>query len=696
MGVMNRLRESTGVILWILVFAFGVIWVLQDSGGLDVVGVLSNNVGSVNGEAITFEEYSQALDTQVQNYQQQAGDAMPPQALDQARDRVFDQLVELKLRQQEQARLGLTVSDSELVEMVQGATPHPIISLYFGDGQGGVDRALLQSFIDNPEASADWIKIEEYLRNERLREKLDNLVVAGARVSDADLAEEYDRRNRSVDVRFVALRFAEISNDSIEVSDRELSRFYDDHKDEFERKRSVSYLYVSRDKKPTAEDSAIVMKDLEDLRASFAEATDDSVFLARNGSDTPFADSWVRPDELDQTLSDAVFANPVVGAVVGPVIAGGKAHLVKIRGLRAPEEVAVRARHILFRAAEGDDAAKQAARKQAGDILARIRAGEDFAEMARTYSTDGSAASGGDLGWFGPGRMVKPFEDAAFAATVGRVVGPVETQFGYHLIEVTDRATQEISLADYSLPLKPSMGTLNSIQSQLDDLQYFAEDNGDFAAEAGRLGLQTVTVEIEDEQPFIPVIGNSTTLTNFLLDAEVGAVSPVIELNEQFIAGVVTGIQKAGYRPLDEVRAQIEPRVRNEKKAEMLRNRLETALKSGSFDGLAAATRTAEGTAQGLSYSNMIVPGLGREPKFVGAALGLKAGETSGVIEGTSAVFVIQVTQAYDPFPLDDAGKTSLRDQLLSQKQNALRTRWIADLREKAEVVDNRRKVLIQ
>ncbi len=696
MGIMNRLRESTAVILWILVFAFGIIWVLQDSGGLDAVGVLSNNIGTVNGEPITFDEYNQALDNQVQNYQQQTGESMPPQALDQARDRVFNQLVELKLRQQEQQRLGLAVSDVELVDMVQGANPHPIISLYFGDGQGGVDRSLLQSFIDNPAASADWIQIEQYLRTERLREKLDNLVVAGARVSDADVAEEHDRRNRSVDVRFVALRFTDVPNDSVAVTDSDLSGFYSEHKDEFERKRSVNFLYVSRDKKPTAEDSAAVLNDLAELRAAFAEADDDSVFLARNGSDTPFADTWLRPDELDQSLADAVFANPVEGAVVGPIIAGGKAHLVKIRGLRTPEETAVRARHILFRATEGDDVARQAARTQANDVLARIRAGEDFAEMARTYSTDGSAASGGDLGWFGPGRMVKPFEDAAFAAQVGRVVGPVETQFGYHLIEVTERATREVNIADYSLPLRASVGTLNAIQEQLDDLQYFAEDNGDFTSEAQRLGLQTVNVEIEDEQPFIPVIGNSTQLTNFLLDAEVGAVSPVIELNEFFIVGVVTSVTPAGFRPLDEVRAQIEPRVRNEKKAALLTERLRSALEKGGFDGLAAAVGATESSAQGLSYSNLIVPGLGRDPKFVGSALGLKADETSGVIEGSTAVYVIRTTQSYDPYPLDDAGKAALRDQLLSQRQNQLRARWIADLREKADIVDNRRKVLIQ
>lgn len=697
MGVMNRLRENTGVILWILVFAFGVIWVLQDSGGLDVVGVLSNNVGTVNGEPISFEEYSQALDTQVQNYQQQNGDNMPPQMLDQTRDRVFDQLVELKLREQELARLGLEVADGEVVDMIQGENPHPIIPLYFGDGQGGVDRALLQSVIENPEARQDWLNIENYLRGERLRQKLDNLITAGVHVSDADAEAEYLRRNRTADVRFVALRFASIPNDSLEVGDSDLRDWYNRNKEDFARKRSFSLLYASIDKSPTPEDTAIVIDDLDGMRAAFAAAADDSLFLVRNGSSTPYADAYFRPDELDPSVADAVFDNPEPGTVVGPVIGGGMVHLIKIVDVRAPEETAVRARHILFRAAETDTEARTEAEATAREVLQRIRNGEDFADMAREFSSDGTAANGGDLGWFGPGRMVEPFEEAAFGATVGRPVGPVATQFGYHIIEVTERATREAMIADFTLPLQPSVATLNKIQEQLDDLQYFATENGDFAGEADRRGLNTTTVEIEAEQQFIPGIGASTALVNFLADAETGSVSPVIELDTRFIVGVVDAVQPEGYRPLEEVRSQIEPRVRNEMKADELRGRLADAASSGAdLESIARAVGQTVSTANGLSFQNLVVPGLGRDPGFVGAALGMQEGQLSGVMEGTSAVYVIQLDKINEPAAITDAQRTQIRTQLLTQGRNRLRSQWIADLREKAEIVDNRRALLVQ
>jgi peptidyl-prolyl cis-trans isomerase C len=105
---------------------------------------------------------------------------------------------------------------------------------------------------------------------------------------------------------------------------------------------------------------------------------------------------------------------------------------------RLPEQV--RARHILVKVAPGaGEEGKRAAREKIGAILEEVRAGEDFAELARKRSEDSSAARGGDLGSFPRGSMVKPFEDAAFALEAGAVSDPVETSFGLHIIKVEER-----------------------------------------------------------------------------------------------------------------------------------------------------------------------------------------------------------------------------------------------------------------
>jgi peptidyl-prolyl cis-trans isomerase D len=445
MGTMTKLRENTGVVLWILVIAFGVIWVLQDSGGLDFVGgAAGTNIIIVDGDPITVEEYRMAVDAQVQRYQQQTGESMPPQMMERERERVFEMLVADRLRVREMDRMGIRVTDDEVYEMVRGDNPHPIILAYFGDGQGNVNHALLDNFIANPEARQDWIQIEEFLRQERRAEKLENLITSSVRVSDAEVQDEYLRRNRTATVQWVGLRYADVPDSEVNLSDRDLRRFYDQNREDFSRERTYDIEYVLISKMPSAEDSAMIARDMERLREEFAAAEDDSLFLIQRGSERPYSSSWFRADELEPELASAIFDSPSAGSIVGPVFAGGSVHLVRVQEVRQAEQPVIRARHILVRSSTPDPEIEQ----RLNGIRNQIEGGASFDAMARQHSQDNTASIGGDLGWFSRGRMVEPFENAAFDASVGSVVGPVRTTFGYHLIQVTDRADQELRLAD--------------------------------------------------------------------------------------------------------------------------------------------------------------------------------------------------------------------------------------------------------
>ncbi|MBT8400215.1 MAG: peptidylprolyl isomerase [Rhodothermia bacterium] len=691
MGLMTKMRDNTGAVLWILVVAFGIIFMLQDTNVFDVIGATGNVIGKVNGQDITLEEYNNYVNNQVEAYRQRTGESMPPQALDSERDRVFNELIDDRLREQEMNRLGIEVTDDEVRQMVLGDQPHQIIRTFFGDGQGNVDQAVLRNFIENPDAREDLIRIEDYLRTERRREKLDQLIGATIRVTEQDIIDEHRRQNARVDVRFVSLPYASVPDSAISVTERDLERFYDDHRDEFERKRAYTLSYVKISKAPTASDSSAIIEEIERLKPRFESAEDDSLFLVQNFSERPYTDAYFRRDELDDEIADAVFSNPSEGEVIGPVASGGAIHLVKIIDVAPADEKSVKARHILIRAAEGDDERRQYARDLVASIRDRIQAGEDFAELAQKLSDDPqSAQRGGDLGWFGPGRMVKPFEEAAFSARIGRLVGPVETQFGYHLIEVTDQSSRQVKIADFALNLTPSVATLSRIEENLGDLKFFAEEEGDFRSEADRRDLPVQSVQIEDGQQFIPGIGNSRVLTNFLETADEGELSPVVELNDDFIVARVDRIQEAGYRPFDEVRNELEPRVRLAKKKEVQVSKLEAA-QSGDLESTAASVGSSVRVANGLTMANPVVSGLGREPQLVGAAFGLGEGERSGVIEGQNSAYIIEVVSLAEPSAISDTQKSQIRNQLLSQQRNQVQQRWLAALRDQADITDNRR-----
>ena len=690
MGTMSRMRENTGVVLWILVISFGVIWVLQDAGTFESRGQ-TNELIVVDGDVITIEEYNQAVQSAIQRAEQRTGQSLTPQQRDLYRDRVYDMLVEQRLREHQMDRLGITVTDDEVYNMVMGDNPHPIIQAQFSDNQGNIDRALLQNFIENPETKQQWIQIEDYLRRQRRNEKFNRLINATIHVSEQDVRNAYQRRNTAVSADYVALRYAAIPNDSVQVTESDLRDFYERNREDFKREKTYSIQYVTLSKQATSEDSAAVRRELERLRPEFAAAENDSLFLLDNASATEYSGDYVTRGELPDALAQAVYSNLEPGTVVGPVASDGQMHLAKIQDVRSAEQPAVQASHILIRAPQDSEQQRAEARQQLQELKQQLQQGEaTFAELARQHSDDASASRGGELGWFTEGQMVPPFEEAAFNADVGEVVGPVETRFGYHLIKVTDRADQEVKIADYAMGIAPDRTTLQDQENKLEDLAYFAEESGNFQEEAQRLNLNVQQMKVQEGQEAIPGIGRSTSLQDFLATANTGEISSVIELDDQFLVAQLQSVQGEGYRPFEEVQSEIRPQVLREKKKAIAMRRLRRAKAQNDFGSLAQALGVQQQTAQSVTMNNPVVPGLGRAPKFVGTALGLSSGQVSDVVGGENAAFVLKVNSIDKPDPLTDQEKQQLRQQLVRQRQAELQNRWITQLRQDAEIEDNR------
>jgi peptidylprolyl isomerase/peptidyl-prolyl cis-trans isomerase D len=688
MGTMSKMRESTGVILWILVIAFGVIWVLQDAGTFENVNRSGRDAITVGESAVTIQEYQEAVNNRVQRIERKTGERISPQRRDMIREQVYNFMVENELRKQEMDRLGITVSDQEVYDLITGDNPPRIIQQAFSDGEGGVDRALLQNAMDNPKMRPQWIQIEKQVRSQRRNQKLMSLMNAAAHVSQQDVKETYRRKNKKVSAQYVALPYAQVSSDSVQVSEQDLRDYYETNKEDYKRKRSYQVSYVTLSKEATRQDTMEARKNLREMRDQFANAENDSLFLARNASAQPYSGNWRGRNDLLDAVAEAVFQNPEPGRIVGPLAAGNQVHLVKIMDAREAESPSVKARHILLRTSDGNAAQK---RRRAQELKQQLQQGEaTFAELARRYSDDGTASQGGDLGWFSEGRMVPAFEKTAFNADIGKVIGPVKTRFGYHLIKVEERASQEVKIADLARGVRPNPSTLQNLRSKLEDLSYFTNESGNFKKEAKRLNLKVQQMQAEKGQKKLPGIGRSSDLTNFLSGSEAGATSEVIDLGDKYLVAHVNEITEAGYRPFSKVKSEVRPRVLLKKKRKVQTSRLRRALQQTNFAGLPQAVGASIQTATGVTMAEPTIQGLGRAPKFVGTAMALKQGQTSGVLEGENAAYVLKVTGVEEPPPLTDMKRKQLQQQLKRQRQRELRQEWIAGLKEQTEIRDNR------
>ena len=337
-------------------------------------------------------------------------------------------------------------------------------------------------------------------------------------------------------------------------------------------------------------------------------------------------------------------------------------------------------------------------RAEVDRILSLARSDEDFAELARSYSDGPSGPRGGDLGFFGRGRMVKAFEEAAFALNPGDISDPIRTQFGWHIIRVdsTKGAADSLQVRARHILIKVRAGrtTQDSLQMAAQEFFELAEKSG-FEAAVSKFSLSTSESGFITSGSFFPLLGNRTAgLVNSFLKADPGEVSPYYSTEQGLYVFGLKDRRPAGPRPIDEVRTQVLSRLKQQKKVEVARARvipLLNQVKAGeSLEAAAKALNLKYATPKPFSRTDF-VPGVGSQNAFVGAAFRLPSGQTSDVLTTDQGAFVLQVMEK---LPVDDARflaeKQTLTQRLLGQKQQEIINVWFSDLKDNAEIVDNR------
>ncbi len=413
--------------------------------------------------------------------------------------------------------------------------------------------------------------------------------------------------------------------------------------------------------------------------------------LAKTYSEAPPSDAFFKHGEISQDKENAVFMAKA-GDIIGPLRDFDGFHVIKVGEFRAGKDEFIHASHILIQI-ENNDSVR--ALKEARDVVASARQGQDFAALARQHSKDvSSAVRGGDLGWFGKGRMVKSFEEAAFKTRPGQVVGPVRTQFGYHIIKVIARDNREAKFTDIRISVKVSGQTRDDLNQQSQDFQYLAK-HGDFVKEAQGQNYTVGETPAFQKNAVIPGIGLNNALNKFAFNGKVGSISEVISITNGNGVFMISDVKDAGVQPFDEVKTALESRVRREKKMEKVKAlalQLRQSLKPG--DSLAAlAARNGQIIVQKSTPFTLsgTIPGVGRDLGFIGGISSLNGGETSKPIESSRGYYIIRlISKSSFDSTLYNAQKELLRAQLLRDERNRFFTEWLDQLKKSAEIVDNR------
>lgn len=708
MAIVNKIREKSGVA--VVVIAVALLFFIV--GGDFVSGAKngglfgnSNAVGEINGTTIDFQQFANLTEVQRMQFEGSVGRSATEQEQAEIREKVWEKLIFNHVYAEEFERVGITVSDEELREMVQGPKNiHPFVKQQFSDQNGNFDAATHANFIaayaNNTmpaEQRAMWDNFKRELKDIRMREKYANLLNSANYITKAEAKAEYTNVTEKASGKYLYVPFYSLPDSSVKISEGEIKSYYSKHKDEFNPYDSRSLTYVTFSLLPTKEDSVALMNDLRELAKGMAAAPD-PVAYANENSDikTP---SVREASEISPELKSAL-NNTIVGALVGPFKEGNTYAIYKYMGTETDEHYSLRASHILFRAdSTMTQQQRDEAKAKALEILGQAKAGTDFSLLARQYGTDGTAQVGGDLGVFkNDGKMMKQFEEPVFAFSGSGVLpNLVTTDYGYHVVKVTEpKSNLKYKLATITKELHVGDEGSNEVFQKASELMSSAKSVKELEEAAKKDNSLTVFTadNIQPGSTFVNTLRNARELVQWAYgkDAKVGKVADrVFVLEDNYVVAGLKAATDKDNPKAEDFKELIAAKLRNEKKAELIAKKLG----DGKGDLAEIARKYGAGAlveeVTDISFQTGMLNSAGFDPTAVGKLFGLKPNTRSKVFIGDSGVFIMENTAKLAAPQITDYSPYKAQIQQRSMGMGGMIGEEI--LRANAKIEDNRARM---
>ncbi len=702
MALIGKIRKNSWLLVVVIGLALAAFVIMDMTGQSGPGGGQSMTLVEVDGSKVDYMEFQNAERIL---YSGSEVDVFS------RRNYLYNYFVDREIITEEADQNGLRVSKTELMDLQFGNNLSSLIQQRFADpATGQVDRTQLASIkqsIDqgtiqnNPNLRELWAHQEHEIINERLTNKLVNLVGKGLYTPTWMVERTNEDQTIRTDFTYVRVPYEAVPEGDVSVSDADLRRYLDAHQAEYEQPEETRVVqFLSFDVIATSEDTTNLRNDILEQIASFKTAPNDTLFVENNYGSIDFA--YVKKDLVSPLIADSVFQLPV-GTVIGPYEEAGAFKAVKIRDRMTVADSA-HVRHILRRAQTLPE--YQAAQKTCDSLVALLESGEQtFDSLALNFNQGSTSVTfnGGDLGNTALGGFVKPFNDLVFYDAELNKPYTVITEFGVHVVEVLGRTyidrEEGVQLAYLNVPIVPSEDTQNNLYDEVIEFNGTNRTATDLqAAIASRPDLNLQAAAPVKENDFtLTTLGSGQTSRDIIRWAfergnEVGDVSPEVYIyqnpqlyyNSRYVVATLSEINPEGPASLESVRPTIEGLVKNQKKAELLLEEL-----AGKSDLATVATTydVTVDTARGVNFLTDFIANLGEEPAVAAHAIKVPLNEVSQPIEGARGVYLIQ------PFNRTEANPPnipSLRQSYTSQLANQAKAGLMQSLREKADIVDSR------
>jgi|AntRauTorcE11898_2_1112593.scaffolds.fasta_scaffold00118_23 peptidyl-prolyl cis-trans isomerase D len=701
MAAIGRIRRNSGLLIAIIGVALAafVLGDLFKSGGS---GRRQNTpVAVVNGEEIPYRDFNRQAEQNLENQRQRSNTGtLSDRERFSVRQQTYEQMVREILMEERYDELGIDVTTEELYELVQGSNPHQVIVNNFRDpNTNQFNPARVREFLANLNQMEraqrqQWINLEQYIKDDRKQQKFNNLITKAYYVPDSLAKMAYLEQGTTADIDYFGVKYQTVEDDEITITEEDYKNFYEENKHRFKNEKEQRNIeYVVFEVQATQEDINVIEKQVNELDEELAEIPLAEVPQFVNAvSDQPYDSSWKSRGELPARLENTMFTSDP-GAKVGPYVENDQYHIAQLLETTMRPD-SMKASHILIAyqgASRAQDVSRSRAEAQAmADSLQGVLKNNpsQFGALAREHSDGPTGAQGGDLGWFADGAMAYGFNEAVVNSREGDIT-LAETPFGFHVIEVTGKkkAVKKVRVAHIVRQIQPSGQTYQDVYTEA---SAFAGENNTYKKFENAIaeeGLNKRTTGFFDKSKFnIPGIDNPRQIVRWAFDeeTELKDVSKVFEDEEKFIIAALIDQRKPGYMAMKEVKDQIEPLVRREKKAEIIIDRIEE--KTGDFNAMAMALGAEIRHYDNLRFNGQNLKGFGREVEVIAKIFNLEEGSTSSPIQGNMAVYVVKMNTISEPRAITNYQGTKSSMEQRFQRNAA---RIYQSIKESADVEDN-------
>ena len=695
MAVIMKIRNKLGILMVFVIGLAIVAFLLMDSlsSNSSLMNSTPTDAGSIDGNAVSIQDFEIKVQEAIENYKNSAQQvSIDEQTMWQLREETWNQYLNEVLMKREYDKLGVQVTSEELQELLWGSNPHPAVRQSFTDPNTGFfDPAQVRLFVqrldqdETGETRKRWLSFEKFVKEDRLRTKYNLMIRKGVYVPAWQAKEDYQIKGTKADIEYIYLPYADIPDDQVTVTDGELRDYMKSNKKKYEQKATRTLEYVSFDILPTDLDTIKAKTKLLELKEKFSKTVNDSVFV-KLYSDRPFDHTYHSREDLKSSIADTFFVIDT-GSIISPYLEDSTFIMAKLLDRKQiPDSVKARQIYIAVDLNKQGDA--EFKRSLIDSVKLKLEAGGTFTDLALQYSDDEETKfNGGDMGWIKPGSLFSTINDALFFWRQEGDLFVVGSNTGFHLIEITKAKPTKtaVKVAFLTRDIVASLETERALYAKASEFAGTHSTSQEFKAQS-EYNIRTAE-SLQQGLNTIAGLGSAREMVKWAFNAEENEVSEVFSLDKAYVVAHLAKLRPEGTMPLEDVRQELEFEVKKQKKAELLKAKIQGA----DINAIASSLGVEVLADSNLNLSvNPLLTNIGSEVNVIGVALSMNKGETSAPVAGNNGVFVVKVIAKTSPETLPDY--SFQKRQLLLAKESGVDATVSAAIKEAAEIVDERYK----